>query len=85
MSFGKSRYLEEFIMWVLSKQSVDQGRNCPKICVHQVVTNCCSCNYFPNVLKFWTLLLNFVLLRSVWIAELYCLLLQIWIMRLNWG
>ena len=46
---------------------------------------CCSCNVFPFFFKFWTLLLNFVLLRFVWITELYCLLLQIWIMRLNWG
>ena len=46
------RHLEEFNMLVLlSKQLVAQRRSCLEICVHQVVTNCCICNFFPKFIK----------------------------------
>ena len=40
------------------------------VCVGIVDTKCCSCNCFPKFLKFWTLLLIFILPKMVWIHEL---------------
>ena len=62
--FGKSRYLEEFSRLVLSKQSVDQRRYCPEICVRQVVANCCSCKLFSQICKI--LDPSFNLLPQIW-------------------
>ena len=71
-SIWEIRHLEEFNMLVLlSKQSVAQRRSCLEICVHQVVANCCSCNFFPKFLKILDSPFNFMLPRIVWIAELY--------------
>ena len=74
------RHLEEFNMLVLlSKQFVAQWRSCPEICVHQVVTNCCSCNFFPKFLKFWTLLLILSYLELFGFLNFVFPLLQFWI------
>ena len=81
-SIWEIRHLEEFNMLVLlSKQTVAQRRICPEICVHQVVVNCCSCNFFP---KFWTLLLILSYLELFGFLNFVFPLLQIWIVW-NWN
>ena len=72
-SIWEIKHLKEFNMLVLlSKQSVAQRRSCREIYVHQVVANCCSCNFFPKFLKFWTLLLILSCLGLFSIPEICC-------------
>ena len=40
---------------------------------------CCSCNYFPNFLKFWTLLLILACLDLFGIAKLCCSFATFWV------
>ena len=52
--------------YLLSKQSVDQGRYCPEICVRQVVANCCSCNLFSQIFQILDPPFDFIFPGIVW-------------------
>ena len=91
LSFGKSRHLEEFSMLVFivkivccskKKFSRDLGSLDSRQLLQLQL-------FSPIFLKFWTLLIDFILHGLVWIAELcYVPLLQIWIVwswiEVNW-
>ena len=54
--------------------------------VNMHVLSCCSCNYFPIFLKFWTLLLILSYLDLFGIVELCCSsATNLDLLRLNWG
>ena len=77
-------HLKEFNMLVLlSKHSVAQRRSFLEICVHHIVANCCSCNFFPKFFKFWTLLLILSYLELFGFLNSIFPLLQIWIFEVE--